>query len=194
MVKPDYLIPPDSELGQLLSHLMDSTDDAIWKVARITNDLIEELAGGEVTRTDIYKAVARRSKGRKPRTIRSWADVAADVPVKVEKKYANLLSFDHFKTARRLVKNGYAPSIEFVLQWCTEGNDNKIYAGTFHTVGEMLNQFLPEDTFGNSAERYWLSVREKLVDNALLIDNDTERALAQKAIDDLDLVWRKNAV
>lgn len=175
MISPDNLIPPDSELAHLLLQWSESTDERTWNIANLTNDLIEELEGGIATRQDVYRAVATRCKGKKPNTIRRWAECAADFSPALQRKYAQLLSFDHFKTSRRLFKDGYSPSVEYALQWCIEGNDDKLGAGRFHTVGEMLNQFLPQEEFGNELQRYWNKTKEKLYDLILIHDNDTER-------------------
>jgi hypothetical protein len=175
MINPDNLIPPDSELAQLLLQWTEDTDTRTWNVANLTNELIAELEGGDVTRTDIYKAVAKRCKGKKPNTIRRWAEVAADFDDEVQAEYKDLLSFDHFKTARRLFKDGLAPSAEYVLQWAVEGNDMKLNAGKFHTVGECLLHFLPGDTFENMLFKTWEKSKEKLYDQFLMVDNDTAR-------------------
>lgn len=191
-IKPDELIPPDSELAQLLMQWTEDSDTRTWNVANLTNDLIEELFadnGGIATRQDIYKAVATRCKGKKPNTIRRWAECAADFPPKIQKKYASLLSFDHFKTSRRLFKEGYTPSIDYGLEWCVSGNDMKLSAGKFHTVGEMLNQFLPEETFGNQAQKIWEKVKDKLYDQIVIEDNDTKRAKLMSSWHDMDDVW-----
>ena len=186
MISPDDLIPPDSELGQQLAQWSEDTDTRTWNIANITNDLIEELEGGIATRQDVYRAVATRCKGKKPNTIRRWAEVAADYSPKLQKKYAQLLSFDHFKTSRRLFSEGYSPTIEYALDWCVSGNDMKLSAGRFHTVGEMLNHFLPQEEFGNELQRYWKKTKDKLYDLILLHDHDIERHKMQELWDKLD--------
>lgn len=175
MISPDQLIPPDSDLAQMLMQWSEDTDSRTWNIANLTNELIEELEGGQVTRTDVYKAVAARCKGQKPNTIRRWAECAADFPPKLQRKYAQLLSFQHFKTARRLYKEGYTPDIEYALDWCVSGDDDKITAGRFHTVGEMLNHFLPPDFYGSPLQRTWGGVKEKLYDLFLIVDHDNFR-------------------
>lgn len=175
MIRPDDLIPPDSDLAHLLAQWSEDTDTRTWNIANVTNELIEELEGGVATRMDVYRAVAARCKGKKVDTIRRWAEVAADFPKNVQKKYASLLSFEHFKAARRLYKDGFTPSLEYALAWCVEGNDDKTSAGRFHTVSEMLAQFLPPDVYGSPLERAWGRSREKLYDAFLLVDNDTRR-------------------
>lgn len=174
-ITPDNLIPPDSELAQLLLQWTEDTDSRTWKVANLTNELIWELEGGPITKTDIYKAVAARCKGRKPNTIRRIAEVAADYDEEMQAKYAELLSFDHFKTSRRLFSDGYTPSIDYALEWCVEGNDMKLNAGKFHTVGEMLNHFVPELRDKKPLTRVWDAVKERLYDQFLLVDNDFRR-------------------
>jgi hypothetical protein len=173
-INPDYLIPPDSELAQLLMQWSEDTDTRTWNIANLTNDLIAELEGGSVTRPDVYRAVAARCKGRKPNTIRRWAEVAADFDKDTQERYA-VLSFDHFKTSRRLHSDGFTPSIDYGLQWCVEGNDDKLTAGKFHTVGQMLNQFVPELRDKKPLTRLWDNMKEKLYDQFLLVDNDWRR-------------------
>jgi hypothetical protein len=174
-VNPDLLIPPDSELAQLLLQWSESTDERTWNIANLTNELIEEIEGETISRSDIYKAVATRCKGKKPNTIRRWAECAADFDQETQEKYAQLLSFDHFKTARRLFKDGHTPYLEYALEWCIEGNDHKLSAGRFHTVGQMLEQFLPADTFEGRLSKAWNAQKERLYDLMLIHDNDGER-------------------
>lgn len=174
-IKPDDLIPPDSDLAHLLMQWSESTDERTWSIANLTNELVEELSGGIATKQDIYRAVAARCKGREPNTIRRWAETAADFDKKTQKKYAQLLSFNHFKVARRLHKEGLTPYINYALEWCVEGNDDKLSAGRFHTVGEMLANFLPAEE-GHPLRVYWGKVKEKLYDLMILEDNDIKRA------------------
>lgn len=174
-ISPDQLIPPDSDLAQMLMQWSEDTDSRTWNIANLTNDLIAELEGGQVTRTDIYKAVAARCKGQKPNTIRRWAEVAADFSPELQRKYAQLLSFQHFRTARRLLKEELVPDLEYPLAWCVSGDDDKLTAGRFHTVGEMLNNFLPEEFFQNQLNRIWQSIKEKLYDQFLIVDHDNFR-------------------
>jgi hypothetical protein len=175
MISPDNIIPPDSELGQLLSQLAEDSDSRTWRIANICNELIEEVVGGEVTKTDIYRAVAARCKGQKPNTIRRMADVAADFDLDTQEQYAGLLSFNHFRTARRLYQEGYIPYLNYALEWCVEGNDDKLSAGRFHTVGQMLEHFLPADTFENQLYKYWQKTKEKLYDLMLIHEHDVQR-------------------
>jgi hypothetical protein len=165
----------DSELGQLLLQLTEDTDSRTWKVANITNELIDEIESDEVTRADIYRAVATRCKGKKPNTIRRWAEVAADFDSDIQDEYKELLSFDHFKMSRRLFKEGLSPSIDYALQWCVEGNDDKITAGRFHTVGEMVQHFVPADSFENQLQKTWAKQKDRMYDLFLIHDNDYER-------------------
>jgi hypothetical protein len=190
MVSPDNLIPADSELGQLLLQLSGDTDDRVWKIANITNDVIAEFEGGVVGRKDVYRAIAARCKGRKINTIRRWAEVAADYDEKLQGKYAQLLSFEHFKTSRRLFNEGYTPGIEYGLQWCVEGNDEKLNAGKFHTVGEMINHFVPEFR-EQGPGAVWNRVKDDLYDNFLLLDNDTDRERLLDAWSTIDFVLDK---
>lgn len=192
MLNPDDLIPPDSELAQLLLQWSEDTDSRTWKIANLTNELIDELyvgEGGQITRQDIYKAVATRCKGKKPNTIRRWAEVAADFSQEVQEQFAELLSFDHFKVSRRLFKEGYTPSVEYALEWATYGNDDKLSAGKFHTVGDVMNHFLPEEEFGNQAQKYWAKVKDKMYDLIILEDNDTKRAHLMSSWSDIDGIW-----
>lgn len=175
MIHPDDLIPPDGELGMLLAQLAEDTDTRTWKIANICNDLIDEVAGGPVTKMDIYRAVATRCKGQKPNTVRRWAEVAADFDRDTQEQYAQLLSFNHFKVARRLFQEGRTPYLNYALEWCIEGNDDKLSAGRFHTVGDMLNHFLPDDQFQSKLSQYWGKHKEKLYDLVLILDNDTQR-------------------
>lgn len=175
MVKPDELIPPDSELAQMFLQWSEDGDSRTWNIANTTNDLIAELEGGPVTRMDIYRAVAARCKGQKPNTIRRWAECAADFSPAIQKKYAQLLSFQHFKTARRLYKEEYTPTIDYALAWCVEGNDDKLSAGRFHTVGEMLQNFLPEEKGKSVLRRNWEKVSDSLYDQFLIVDHDNFR-------------------
>lgn len=188
MLNPDQIIPPDSELAQLLMQWSEDADTRTWNIANLTNDLIEELDGGIVTRQEIYKAVAARCKGRKPNTIRRWAEIASDFDKDAQFKYANLLSFEHFKTSRRLFKEGYTPSVEYGLEWCVHGNDMKLNAGKFHTVGDMLNQFVPKEKF-EDAKRFWAKVKDKAYDLIVVEDNDTKRAILTSAWHDFNNAW-----
>lgn len=174
-ITPDELIPADSELAQLLLQWSEDTDTRTWNIANLTNELIEELEGGQVTRMDVYRAVAKRCKGQKPNTIRRWAEVAADYPADLQRQYAELLSFEHFKASRRLYKDGYTPTIAYGLQWCVEGNDEKLNAGKFHTVGELLVNFLPEEKGKSALRRLWEKSRDSLYDGFLLVENDFYR-------------------
>lgn len=175
MVSPDNLIPPDSELAHRLAQWTEDSDTRTWNVANLTNELVEELEGEAITKADIYRAVATRCKGKKPNTIRRWAEVAADYDYDTQEKYAPLLSFDHFKTARRLFNEGHTPYLTYALEWCVEGNDDKLSAGRFHTVGDMLNQFLPQFRDVHPLQHYWGRVKEKFYDLIILEDNDTKR-------------------
>lgn len=189
-VDPDNLIPPDSELGQVLLQLSGDTDDRVWQIANITNDLIDEVESGIVTKADIYKTVAKRCKGRKVNTIRRWAECARDFDYDTQHKYKELLSFEHFRVSRRLFSEGYTPSIDYGLQWCVEGNDEKLTAGKFHTVGEMINQFVPEFK-NNGVSAMWERVKNDLYDNFLLVDNDTDRERLLEAWKTIDFVIDK---
>ncbi len=188
-ISPDKLIPPDSELAHLLLLWSEDTDTRTWNIANVCNDLIAEIEGGEVTRADIYRAVATRCKGKKPNTIRRWAECAADFDVDIQEKYKELLSFDHFKVARRLFKDGMSPSIDYALQWAVEGDDDKITAGRFHTVSEVLANFLASDEYESPVFRYWGKVKENLWDNALIEDNDTKRHELQNCLRRIDSIW-----
>lgn len=174
-ISPDQLIPPDSELAQLFMQWSEDMDSRTWHIANTTNELVWELEGGIVTKKDIYKAVAVRCKGQKPATIRQIAQVAADFDDGMQKKYAGLLSFSHFKASRRLYNEGYTPTIDYGLQWAVEGNDDKITAGRFHTVAEMYANFLPEEKDKTQLQRYWDKVKDTLYDHLLLVDNDSWR-------------------
>lgn len=177
-MNPDNLIPPDSELGQRLAQWAEDSDTRTWHIANVTNELIDEIVTEDpesVTRTDIYNAVAARCKGRKPNTIRRWAETAADFDMDTQEQYAQLLSFEHFKVARRLFKDGHTPYLNYALEWCVEGNDDKISAGRFHTAGQLLSQFLPADTFENKLLKHWNRVKERLYDLFLIVDNDVQR-------------------
>lgn len=174
-ISPDYLIPPDSDLAQMLLQWSEDNDSRVWQIANTTNELIIELEGGMVTKQDVYRAVAARCKGQKPNTIRRWAEVAADYPPELQGKYSQLLSFQHFKTSRRLYQEGLTPSLEYGLQWCVEGNDDKLQAGKFHTVGELLANFLPSEKDKTPLKRRWDAVRDSLYDLFLLVDNDFYR-------------------
>lgn len=186
MITPDQLIPPDSELAHLLLQWSEEQDSRIWHIADVTNDLIAEVEGGEITKQDIYKAVATRCRGQRPNTIRRIAEVAVDFDLDARKKYADILSFSHFKMARRLYNEGRTPYLTYALEWAVEGNDDKISAGRFHTVGEMLLHFLPEDAFENQLKKYWGKVKEKLYDLALIHDHDNERARLLRAWNDIE--------
>ena len=174
-IRPDDLIPADSELAQLLLQWSEDTDSRTWNIANLTNDLIVELEGGVATRADVYRAVAIRCKGQKPNTIRRWAEVAWDYEPRVQKKYAQLLSFQHFKVSRRLYQEGYTPSIEYGLQWAVESNDDSLRAGKFRTVAEMLVNFLPEEKDKKPLRRFWDKVKDQMYDQFLLVDNDFYR-------------------
>ena len=175
MINPDDLIPPDSELARLLLQWTEDQDTRTWSVANLTNELIFELEGGVATKADIYKAVAARCKGKKPNTIRRWAEVAADFDAGAQERYAALLSFDHFKVSRRLFHEGYTPSITYGLEWCVSGNDDKTTAGKFHTVSEMLANFLPNDGETSQLVRSWNKAKEGLWDSFLMVDHDNYR-------------------
>lgn len=189
--KPDDLIPPDSELGQQLAQWAEDADAGVWNIANTCNELIEELKGGPITRKQIYAAVAARCKGRKPNTIRRWAECAAAYDVDTRTLYAPLLSFEHFKVNRRLFAEGYTPDIEYGLAWCVSGDDYKVTAGRFHTAGEMLNHFVPEYR-QLMAVRAWEKSKEDIYDDLLLIDNDTDRERALEAWKVIEYVLDKN--
>lgn len=191
-IQPDLLIPPDSELGQLLLQLSDDTDDKTWQIANLTNEIVEELEGGIVTKSEIYRAISARCKGRKPNTIRRWAEVAKDYPRKIQKKYMNLLSFDHFKVSRRLFMDGYTPSLEYGLEWCLKSNDHKLNAGKFRTVGELLYHFLPPREMNPRV--IWRRVSQSLYDHFLLIDNDTDRNRLLEAWKEIEYVLDREKV
>lgn len=175
MINPDDLIPPDSEIAQLLLQWSEDMDSRTWHIADVTNELVEELEGQAITKADIYRAVARRCRGQKPNTIRRLSEVARDYDVDTRKRFQEILSFSHFKTARRLWQEGHTPYLAYALEWCVEGNDDKTSAGRFHTVGDMLNQFLPEYRDTNPLLRYWTKIRDKLYDLMLIEDNDVKR-------------------
>jgi len=191
MITPDQLIPPDSELAHLLAQWTEDTDTRTWNVANLTNDLIEELDGGVATKADVYKAVATRCKGKKPDTIRRWAETAADFDKDTQEQYAQLLSFDHFKIARRLFKEGHSPYINYVLEWAVEGNDMKLGAGRFHTVGQILNHFLPQFRDANPLQLHWNKAKEKLYDQFILVENDTYRQELVMFWHEIDLTVQK---
>jgi hypothetical protein len=170
-INPDNLIPADSELGQLLLQLSEDSDSRTWRIANITNDLVTELEGGIVHKKDVYKAVAARCKGSAVNTIRRWAEVAADFDVDLQEKYAGLLSFGHFRAARRLYNEGFTPDLEYALKWCVEGNDDKLAAGKFKTVGQLYVEFMPE----YRTTTLWERMKEQLYDQFLVEDNDTDR-------------------
>jgi hypothetical protein len=174
-ISPDNLIPPDSDIAQMLLQWSEDSDTRVWNIANLTNDLIAELEGGIATRADIYRAVATRCKGQRPNTIRRWAEVAEDFPPKLQKKYSQLLSFQHFKVSRKLFKDGYTPSIDYALDWCVTGNDDKLSAGRFHTVADMLTQFLPQEKDKSPLKRYWDKVKDTMYDQFLMVDNDFYR-------------------
>lgn len=189
-ISPDSLIPPDGELAHLLAQWSEDTDTRTWSIANVTNELIEELEGGVVSKRDVYRAVAARCKGRKVNTIRRWSEVAADYDKEMQAKYAQLLSFEHFKVSRRLFHDGLTPSLEYGLQWCVEGNDDKISAGRFHTVGQMMNHFIPE--FRDSPHVHlWSRVKDKLYDTFLMEDNDTDRETLLDSWDRIDYTMKK---
>lgn len=174
-IHPDQLIPPDSDLAQMLMQWSEDTDTRTWSIANLTNNLIAELEKGPVTKMDVYRAVAARCKGQKPNTIRRWAECAADFPIQLQKRYAQLLSFQHFKVARRLYQEGITPTIDYALDWCVTGDDDKITAGRFHTVGEMLQNFLPEEKGKTPLMRTWDKIKDSLYDQFLIVDHDNFR-------------------
>jgi hypothetical protein len=188
MVSPDNLIPPDSELGLLLAQWSEDGDTRTWNIANLTNELIEELEGEAITKADIYRAVATRCKGREPNTIRRWADIARDFDQDTQLRYAQLLSFNHFKTARRLYQEERTPYLNYALEWCVEGNDDKLSAGRFHTVGQMLEHFLPPESFEDQLRRHWNKQKERLYDLILIHDNDVERARLLQAYTEFEYV------
>lgn len=177
MINPDSIIPPDSELGQKLAQWAEDNDTRTWNIANVTNELIDEVVfeGSDLGRQDIYRAIAARCKGRKPNTIRRWAEVAADFDRDTQEQYAQLLSFEHFKVARRLFNEGRTPYLNYALEWCVEGNDDKLAAGRFHTAGQLLQHFLPKETFENQLYKYWARIKEKLYDLMLIHDHDVQR-------------------
>ena len=161
----------------MLAQWAEDFDTRTWHIANFTNEFIDEVVfeGSELQREDIYKAVAARCKGREPNTIRRWAEVARDFDVDTQQEYAQLLSFNHFKNARRLFNEGHTPYLNYALEWAVQGNDDKITAGRFHTAGQMLQHFLPSDTFENMLEKKWGRCKEDLYDQFLMVDNDTKR-------------------
>lgn len=192
-IAPDNLIPPDSELAHLLMQWSEDQDTRTWNIANLTNELIEELVPdvpeeGTVTQKDIYKAVAKRCKGRKWNTIRRISEVARDFDAEVQEKYAQLLSFEHFKVSRRLFNEGMVPTIDYVLEWSVTGDDMKLTAGRFHTVGEVMNHFYPEETFKKTLVGYWDKTKERLYDLILIHEHDVERNKMMTAWSDLEAV------
>lgn len=175
MIHPDDLIPPDSELGQRLLQWSEDMDSRTWHIADVTNELVEELEGSEVTKKEIYRAVAARCRGREPNTIRRLAEVAADFDMDIREQFQEILSFNHFKQARRLYREGHTPYLSYALEWCVEGNDDKTSAGRFKTVGQMLNEFLPEYRDAHPLQSFWKKSGEKLYDLIIVEDNDTKR-------------------
>lgn len=176
MISPDKLIPPDSEIAQLLLQWSEDMDARTWHIADVTNELVEELEGQRITKADIYRAVATRCRGQKPNTIRRLAEVARDYDEDTRERYQEILSFSHFKAARRLWQEGLTPYLAYALEWCVEGNDDKISAGRFHTVSELYANFLPSIRDEHPLRLYWNRVKEKLYDLIVVEDNDTKRA------------------
>jgi hypothetical protein len=174
-ISPDNLIPVESELAQMLRQWSEDTDTRTWNIARITNDLIEEVVGGDITKEDIYRAVATRCKGKKINTIRRWAELEMDFDRDIQDQYKELLSFEHFKVSRKLFKDGRTPSIDYALDWAVSGDDYKLTAGRFHTVGEVLNHFIPDSEFDNPMQKKWNKVKDDLYDHFLMVDNDNRR-------------------
>jgi S-adenosylmethionine:diacylglycerol 3-amino-3-carboxypropyl transferase len=74
-----------------------------------------------------------------------------------------------------LFKDGYTPSIDYALDWCVTGNDDKLSAGRFHTVADMLTQFLPQEKDKSPLKRYWDKVKDTMYDQFLMVDNDFYR-------------------
>lgn len=192
MYSADQIIPPNSDLAHNLLQWSDEIDSGTWNIANTTNELIDELKA-VVTKTEVYRIVAIRCKGKKVNTIRRWAECAADFSEEVQAKYASVLSFNHFKAARRLLAEGLVPYLEYPLEWCLVSLDDTVYAGRPRTVSELLLHFLPEEeTNSYTAVKYWNSVRERIIDHVVMWDNDTEREELKEAIETLDKVWRIN--
>lgn len=190
MYSADQIIPPNSDLAHDLEQWSEDQDTRTWRIANVTNDLIDELSQ-VVTKADVYRAVSVRCKGNKVNTVRRWAECAADFDGAMQAKYAQILSFNHFKTARKLLKDGLVPSLEYPLEWCISSLDDTIQAGRPRTVNELLANFLPQEE-GDPAVIYWGKIVEKLEDNALMWDNDTERHQLQEALATISKIWRNN--
>lgn len=191
MYSADQIIPPNSDLAHDLLQWSEDIDNRVWNIANVTNELIEELKN-VCPKVDVYRAMAVRCKGVKVNTVRRWAECAADFSPELQEKYS-VLSFNHFKTARSLLASGLVPDLEYPLAWCLQSLDDTVQAGRPRTVNELLANFLPEEEFHLSdALKHWKSVREKLLDFAVMWDNDTERKALQTALNILDTIWRTN--
>lgn len=190
MYSADQIIPPLSQLALDLEQWSEDTDSRTWKIANVTNELISELEVA-VTKADVYRAVAVRCKGNKVNTIRRWAECAADFDAEMQAKYASILSFNHFKTARKLLADGLVPDLEYPLAWCLQSLDDTVQAGRPRTVNELLANFLPQEV-GDPAIVYWGKHKEKLEDNALMWDNDVERKALQEALKIINFIWRND--
>jgi hypothetical protein len=67
----------------------------------------------------------------------------------------------------------------------------KLGAGRFHTVGEVLNHFIPEFRDADPLKLYWDKAKEKLYDLFVVVDNDHYR---QELLDwhrEIDLTIQK---
>ena len=82
----DQIIPPNSDIAHDLEQWSEDTDSRTWKIANLTNELIEELSN-VCTKADVYRAVAVRCKGNKPNTIRRMAECAADFDARMQFKF-----------------------------------------------------------------------------------------------------------
>jgi hypothetical protein len=113
----------------------DSLSTDIWRLARITNVLIDVYTLEGKTRNWVYSAVAE-GVGKPLGTVRDYAEVAQYFSQDIQDKYKEL-NFDHFRRARRLSKK-YSIEPEIILKWAISQTDN---AGHPATVDSLIVNF-----------------------------------------------------
>jgi hypothetical protein len=151
---------PDEYESQLI-RLGDDLSDNIWKLARLTNVLLDVYVhDGQFTASQVYSAVAQYI-GKPFGTVRDYAEVGRDFSQTTQDKYHDL-KFDHFRRARRLSKK-YNVEPETILKWASEQADT---LGRPATVDSMTANFASDER--SLQERLMIlleSLLQELIDN-----------------------------
>lgn len=113
----EKILPPDT-VAELIN-LGQSTSDVCFRIGDITNEciLLNQLAGNEVTKQTVYKAVGAFT-GKKSRTIRYYAEVAERFPADVRIAYEPL-SFSHFSFVSKFAN--WQEILEYAMEHMDKG-------------------------------------------------------------------------